>query len=155
MSYGELEAGLVRENNDLQARLAQCEGERDQWKASCDLVEAVMQRDKLKAERDAALERVRELEARHHFGACAKCLTCAWRICQQDTPEAVEMKCSNGSTFWRCDYCYSKDRLAELEAAVKAWADSMEHLERFRTEDNIIVYQSSEYALLALRAGMA
>ena len=40
----------------LQARLAQCEGERDQWKAACDLVEAVMQRDKLKAERDAALD---------------------------------------------------------------------------------------------------
>lgn len=47
----------------LQARLAQCEGERDRWKSSCDLVEAVMQRDKLKAERDAALERVREVEA--------------------------------------------------------------------------------------------
>ena len=67
MSYGELEAGLVRENNDLQARLAQCEGEkvalahdRDNWLYRCHSVED--ERTELRAERDAALERVRELE---------------------------------------------------------------------------------------------
>ena len=73
----------------------------------------------------AALQaRVKELEARQHFGACAKCLTNAWRICKEGTPDAVEMKCSNGSTWWLCDYCLSKEQLtqrtAELEAA-KQW----------------------------------
>ncbi|TXH56318.1 MAG: hypothetical protein E6Q97_06590 [Desulfurellales bacterium] len=62
----------------------------------------------------AALQaRVQELEARQHFGACAKCLTNAWRICKEGTPDAVEMKCSNGSTWWLCDYCSMKIRLAE------------------------------------------
>jgi len=81
MSYGELEAGLVRENNDLQARLAQCEGERDEQgtlKAKLNRELRLLQNEHLKLhdkvkqeaaytkqveiERDAALERVRELE---------------------------------------------------------------------------------------------
>lgn len=68
MSYGELEAGLVRENNDLQARLAQCEGERDNLKQSFEaLAEGTsnLMDEKLtiKKERDAALERVTTLQA--------------------------------------------------------------------------------------------
>ena len=62
----------------------------------------------------AALQaRVQELEARQHFGTCAKCLTNAWRICKEGTPDAVEMKCSNGSTWWLCDYCLSKAQLTQ------------------------------------------
>ena len=65
----------------------------------------------------AALQaRVQELEARQHFGACAKCLTNAWRICKEGTPDAVEMKCSNGSTWWLCDYCLSKEQLTQRTA---------------------------------------
>ena len=52
---------------DLQARLAQCEGEkvalahdRDNWLYRCHSVED--ERTELRAERDAALERVREVE---------------------------------------------------------------------------------------------
>lgn len=60
--WEDLDDRIAQQFTALQARLAQCEGERDKWKASCDLVEAVMQRDKLKAERDAALERVKVLE---------------------------------------------------------------------------------------------
>ena len=69
----------------------------------------------------AALQaRVKELEARQHFGACAKCLTNAWRICKEGTPDAVEMKCSNGSTWWLCDYCLSKEQLTQRTAECDA-----------------------------------
>ena len=123
MSYGELEAGLVRENNDLQARLAQCEGEkvalahdRDNWLYRCHSVED--ERTELRAERDAALERVREVEA---------------------AKEAVYSTLVD-----------ERKRLATLEAAVKEAGDAWQVQTNVREG---ITFRLKMKALLALRAG--
>lgn len=69
---------------------------------------------------------VKDLESRRRFGSCEKCLTDAWRICTQGAPDAVEMKCSNGSIWWHCDYCASKADLTRLRTLVR---DVVDHFE--------------------------
>ena len=106
----------------------------------------------------AALQaRVQELEARQHFGACAKCLTNAWRICKEGTPDAVEMKCSNGSTWWLCDYCLSKEQLtqrtAELEAAKQHHEQSENAAQLYYRELTRVKNRICEAAGLPLDSG--
>jgi hypothetical protein len=112
------------------------------WHAQCPKCGWVVVDDYVEPDAQAAIAalqaRVRELEARQHFGACAKCLTNAWRICKEGTPDAVEMKCSNGSTWWLCDYCLSKEQLtqrtAELEAAKAIQAIDMKNNNAYREQ---------------------
>ncbi len=56
-------------------------------------------------------QRVAQLESLKlgkEVGACEHCLYCVWESCAQNAPNAIEMKCSNGSTWWRCGYCRMK-----------------------------------------------
>lgn len=72
-------------------------------------------------------QRVAQLEALKlgkEVGACEHCLYCVWESCAPDVPNAVEMKCSNGSTWWRCWYCFTKQRVALLEGENKALVDA-------------------------------
>jgi hypothetical protein len=50
------------------------------------------------------------------FGSCEVCWNLAWVLCRDDEPNAVPMKCANGTTYWRCDYCWYKQQLATLQA---------------------------------------
>ena len=50
------------------------------------------------------------------FGSCEACWNLAWVLCRDDEPNAVPMKCANGTTYWRCDYCWYKQQLATLQA---------------------------------------
>lgn len=71
---------------------------------------------------DALQQRVAQLEALKlgkEVGACEHCLYCVWESCAQNAPNAIEMKCSNGSTWWRCGYCRMKADHATLLGLVQ------------------------------------
>ena len=53
------------------------------------------------------------------FGSCEACWNLAWVLCRDDEPNAVPMKCANGTTYWRCDYCWYKQQLATLQAQLR------------------------------------
>ena len=53
------------------------------------------------------------------FGSCEVCWNLAWVLCRDDEPNAVPMKCANGTTYWRCDYCWYKQQLATLQAQLR------------------------------------
>ena len=68
-------------------------------------------------------QRVAQLEALKlgkEVGACEHCLYCVWESCAPDVPNAIEMKCSNGSTWWRCGYCRMKADYVRVLGLVQA-----------------------------------
>lgn len=76
------------------------------------------------------------------FGSCEACWNLAWVLCRDDEPNAVPMKCANGTTYWRCDYCWYKQQLATLQAQLRQVEGERDRLkgdmkERFKTIDQL------------------
>ena len=78
--------------------------------------EAAAELGKRCADAQRALDAERE---KVKFGSCEVCWNLAWVLCRDDEPNAVPMKCANGTTYWRCDYCWYKQQLATLQAQLR------------------------------------
>ena len=97
----------------------------------------------LASDHHAALAAANE---KHRFGSCEVCWNMAWVPCPESEPNAVPMKCSNGTTYWRCDYCWMKQQLAAARAEAVAlrtalkgallWTDEEHDVDDWRTLAN-------------------
>ncbi len=94
---------------DAQATIADLQGQVEaaqEWLSLCQ-----HELGSVRIDRAILQQRVAQLESLKlgkEVGACEHCLYCVWESCAQNAPNAIEMKCSNGSTWWRCGYCRMK-----------------------------------------------
>ena len=111
--------------SDAQATIADLQGQAKDYQACRDVLDSTVLELTQVQQRVAQLE---SLKLGKEVGACEHCLYCVWESCAQNAPNAIEMKCSNGSTWWRCGYCRMKAdhaRVLGLLAQVTEIADMM------------------------------